>query len=361
MMYFSFRRSLLWIFLFGLNFSACKNSNNSGGNSANEAKSASKVVNLAIWTNSIAPEILEKFEKSTGIMVRVSNYSSNEELLAKLQAGADGYDIAVPSDYMVLVMKNLGLIQSIDGSRISQLSDLNPKVLKQYYDPKNEFSLPFGWGTTGIAVNKKMVKSEIRGWKDLFETKELAGKYTLLDDVRETLGAALRSQSLSLNTKDKADLEKGKKILVDAKSHVKGFTSETLAGLVNREMAVAQAYSCDALLASSQTKGDVQYVIPVEGCTLWIDNLVMPKGAKNIEAAYQLMNFLLSPEVAASRTRLLFSAPANLKSLSLLSEDLRNNKGLFPDDKVLAKCEMVQDLGESMALWERIWTEVKAN
>jgi spermidine/putrescine transport system substrate-binding protein len=331
------------------------------GSSEAQRADTSKVVNLAIWTNFVTPEILSEFEKTSGIKVQVSNYSSNEELLAKIQAGAEGYDVAVPSDYMVVAMANLKLLQEIDLKKISNYKDLDPRVLDKYYDPKNQYSIPFQWGTTGIAINQKLTKAAIHGWKDLFQEKEISGKFTLLDDVRETLGAALKMQALSLNSKNAADLEKARAILLDAKKRIKGFTSETLAGLVNGEMAVAHAYSGDALMASQKTGGSVKYIIPEEGCTFWVDNLVIPKGAKNIEAAHKLMDYLIGPQVGAERVKLLFSAPSNKRSVGLLSKELQENRSLFPDAKQLAKCEMLEDLGENLSQWDRVWTEVKAS
>lgn len=329
--------------------------------SSDKTASNPKEVNLAIWTNYVSPELLAKFEKQTGIKVLVSNYSSNEELLAKIQAGAEGYDVAVPSDYMVLVMNNLGLLTPIDKSKITRMGELDPKVLGKYYDPKNEISLPFSWGTTGIAYNQKFVKKPIRSYKDLFESKEVAGKFTLLDDVREALGAALKLQSITLNTRANADLEKAKKVLLSIKKDIKGFTSETAAGLTNGEMLAAQAYSVDAMLASSRTNGAIKYVIPEEGCTLWVENLVIPKGSKNVEAAHKLIDFLLSEEVGVERAKTLFSAPSNRNSIAKLPEALQKNPGIFPDSNTLARCEILEDLGDGLAVWDRTWTEVKAS
>ena len=165
------------------------------------AATGSKVVNLAIWSNYIKPEVLTEFEKRTGIKVQVSNYSSNEELLAKLQAGASGYDVVVPSDYMVFAMSKLGLLKELDFTQLPNFKSIDPKYLKKQFDPANKYSIPYDWGTTGIAVNRTLYKGKIAGWKDLFNNADLAGKVTLLDDVRETIGAALKAQGLSLNSK----------------------------------------------------------------------------------------------------------------------------------------------------------------
>lgn len=342
--------------------SGCSRSGQSSNDSAaSSAKTEPRVVNLAIWSNFITDEMIKDFEQKSGIRVQVSNYSSNEELLAKIQAGASEYDVVVPADYMVLVMAQLNLLAPLNQGKISNYASLDPKFMKMYFDPENKYSLPFDWGTTGIAVNRKLFKGEIQGWKDVFESKALAGRYTLLDDVRETLGAALKRDGYSLNSKSADELGRAKQTILKAKKTIKGFTSETLMGLVNGEMAVAHAYSSDALQARQKTNGQIDYLIPSEGCTLWVDNVVIPASAPHKEEAHVLINFLLSPEVAAARTNKLFVAPTNKDALALLSKDVSNNRALFPDQKSLEKCEMIQDLGESLAQWDRIWTEAKAS
>ena len=207
------------------------------------AASADQVVSLAIWSNYIASPVLADFEKRTGIRVQVSHYSSNEELLAKLQAGASGYDVIVPSDYMVSVMSKLSLIRKLDRAKIPGFARLSPRFLGKPFDPGNEYSMPYDAGTTGIAVNRDLYKGELRGWKDLFEKPELAGKISLLDDAREAIGAALKAQGKSLNSTDTASIDAAKAYLIRAKPRVKTFTSETLNALVTGEIAVAHVYS----------------------------------------------------------------------------------------------------------------------
>ncbi len=325
-----------------------------------QATSGSKTVNLAIWGAYITPEILAEFEKETGLKVTESNYTSNEELLAKLQAGASGYDVAVPSDYMVKVMAELKLLQTLDVAKIANAQKIDPAMRGRAFDPDNSYSLPLSWGTTGIAYNTKSIKTPIKGWKDLFENKALTGKFTFLDDVRETLGAALKREALSLNSTNSADLAKAKTTLIGAKKRLKSFNSEVLDGLVAGEMAVAHAFSCDALQAQMKTQGAIQYILPEEGFTLWIDNLVIPQGAQNVEGAHKLINFLLSAKVGADRAQRLFSAPTNIESIALLPKEIRDNKALFPEPETLKRAEMMQDLGDAITEWDRIWTEVKA-
>jgi spermidine/putrescine transport system substrate-binding protein len=320
-----------------------------------------KVVNLAIWSNYLSPRLIQEFEGKTGIKVQISNYSSNEELLAKLQAGATGYDVAVPSDYMVSVMANMGLIQELDYFKLPNAKNLDPKLLKKNYDPENKFSVPYDWGTTGIAINRSLYKGRLTGWKDLFETAELKGKFTLLDDVRETMGAALKSLGYSLNSKNDGELKMAKELLTQVRSRVKGFTSEPMMPLVNGETAVAHAYSSDALQARRESSGKIEYIIPVEGATLWIDNLVIPKGAPSTLAAHIFINFLLDAKSNASTVQAVLVAPANKETFALLPKDIQSNPALFPPDEIKNKLEMLHDLGDGLAAWDRIWTEVKAS
>jgi len=356
-------RKLSWVVLLVvlISIARCTKKAPEAPNATADAQSdASKVVNLAIWSNYLSPELVTEFEKKTGTKVQISNYSSNEELLAKLQAGATGYDVVVPSDYMVFAMSQLGLIRELDRAKLTNYKSLDPKYLGKKYDPTNKFSVPYDVGTTGIAINRAAFKGTVKSWKDLFTSPELAGKFTLLDDVRETLGAALKSQGYSLNSKNPEELAKAKDLLVKNRSRVKAFTSEPMMPLVNGETLVAHAYMSDALQARRQTQGKIDYIIPEEGATLWIDNLVIPTGAQHVTAAHAFINFLLEPKSNASTVMNVLVSPANKDAFALLPKDLQQNPALFPGPQVMKKLEMLEDLGDALAQWDRIWTEVKA-
>lgn len=348
------RRQKGWGALFilvcgGLFFSSCT-----------RKSSGPATVNLAIWSNYVSPELLADFEKRTGIHVQVSNYSSNEELLAKLQAGASGYDVAVPSDYMVFAMTKLGLLQKLDRAELPNFKSLDPKFLGKPYDSENQVSVPYDWGTTGIAVNRSLYSGEIRGWKDIFGNPKLAGKYSLLDDVRETMTAALKSLGFSLNTKSPQEIDKAKALLLKIRRDVKAFTSEPLMPLVSGETVVAHAYLSDALQSRKKSGGKIDYVVPDEGCTLWIDNLVIPRGALHVKEAHAFINFLLEAKSNVSTVMNVWVAPTNREAIKLLPPEFVKNTSLFPPESVLSRCEMTQDLGDALALWDRAWTEVKA-
>jgi spermidine/putrescine transport system substrate-binding protein len=330
--------------------------------SANQLSNSIKprTVSLFIWSNYLTPETVQEFEKKTGIHIQISNFSSNEELLAKLQAGANGYDVIVPSDYMIAVMVKLGLLKNLEMQKIPNSVNLDGFVLKKQFDPQNQFSLPYAWAMTGIAVNRDLYKGEIKSWKDLLQNPALAGKLSLLDDVREVIGATLKMNGVSLNSVNKADLDKAKSVLMSARKSVRSFNSEPMSALVNGEITAAQIYSSDAQQAVKQSGGKIAFYIPEEGSTFYIDNLAIPKSATHIEEAHELINFLLQTKANANLVRQRFTGPVVKGTTALLPKDLQKNPGIFPSAKVLAKSEMVQDLGESTALYDRIWTEVKA-
>ncbi len=326
---------------------------------ATAATPVKKQMNLAIWSNYLSPELLQQFESQTGIHVEVSNYSSNEELLAKLQTGASGYDVVVPSDYMIVAMTQLGLLQPLQMAQLPNSKNLDSDLLKKNFDPENKFTVPYSWGTTGIAVHKDLYKGTIKSWKQLFTSPELKGKFTLLDDSREVIAAALKSLGFSLNSKDPAQLAKVKELLIKARKNVKAFKSETKDALVQQEAAIMHAWSTDALQAQEATHGKVDYIIPEEGATLWIDNLAIPATAKNVAEAHQFINFMLDPKTNLSTVSALWVAPANKETYSLLTPIIRGNLSMFPSKEVRAKLEQFDDLGPALEVWDRIWTEVK--
>lgn len=317
-------------------------------------------VNLAIWGNYLSEETRQAFIQETGIQLNITNYSSNEELLAKVQAGQSGIDVAVPSDYMVDVMIKLGLLEALDKKQIPNAKGLDPEVLAQPYDANNAYSLPYAWATAGIAINRKLLKEPVASWKDLLENPRLAGKFALLDDVREVTGAVLKMQGQSVNTTDEQALARAKDKLLDVKKRVKLFTSDTVAVLKNREVVAAQAYSTDALQAAAQTDGEIEYVIPSEGGTRAIDNLVVFKNSRNADQAHRLINYLLEKERNRQFVQTIRAGPVVSGVRETLPEELRKNRALFPPNEVLTRLERVVDLGEKNRLYEDLWMSVKS-
>jgi len=324
-----------------------------------ETSAESHEVILAIWGNYLSPEMQQKFEKDTGIKINISNYSSNEELLAKIQMGSSGIDVAVPSDYMVEIMTKMNLLETLKPELIPNKADISDLFLKQSFDPENKYSLPYTWTSTGIAYNTELYKGSITSWKDLFANKDLKGKFALLDDVREATGAALKMNGYGANTTVASEIKKAKDTLLAAKVNVKMFTSDTIDILKNKEVVVAQAYSSDALQAAAQSGGKIAFVIPKEGTVYAIDNLVIVKGARHPEAAHKLLNFLLSKEAEISKVKNIYAGPILKDIAKELPKELQDNPVLFPKASEMRNMERIRDLGTDGKAYEELWTEVK--
>ncbi|MNL30513.1 Spermidine/putrescine-binding periplasmic protein precursor [compost metagenome] len=189
----------------------------------------------------------------------------------------------------------------------------------------------------------------------------MKGKFALLDDVRETTGAALKMLGYSVNTTNPEELKKAKDVLLKTKKNVKMFTSDTIDILSNKEVVAAHTYSSDALQAAAKEPGKFEYVIPEEGATWAIDNLVIIKGAKHIDAAHKLINFLLDQESELNKVKTILGGPVLKDTQSKLPRDLQNNKAIFPTPEVMGKLERIKDLGEQGKAYEDIWTAVKTN
>lgn len=342
-------------------FSGCtkKDQPTAGSATATGVKQA-RELNLTIWANYLTPEQQKKFTDKTGIKLNVSNFSSNEELLAKLQSGASGIDVAIPSDYMVQILSKVELLEPIKKDLIPNAKDVSADFLRQQFDPENHYSLPYAWSTAGIAFHRDLFKGQINSWKELFESKEVDGKYSLLDDAREVLGAGLKSLGLSLNTTNKSELLKAKDVIQKASKRVKMFRSETVDALVNKEVALAQAYSTDANQASAKSNGKIVFLIPSDGGSFSIDNMVIVKGSPHMAEAHEFINFILSIDNNVEFVKSILAGPVLSKTRSLLPKELQENRALFPPKEVLAKLEKIQDLGEFTQEYDKAWTEIKS-
>lgn len=327
-----------------------KNSQTEGG---------SKEVNLSIWGNYLSPDMKAQFEKETGIKINISNYSSNEELLAKVQMGASGIDVAVPSDYMVDVMRKMNLLEPLDPQVIPNKKLVSDQFMNQGFDPENKFSLPYAWVTTGIAINRTLSKAEVKSWKDLFTNEQFKGKFAVLDDLREVIGAALKMNGYSLNSTNPDEIKKTKEALLNAKANIKMFSSDSIDILNNKEVIAAQAYSSEVLQAAAKSKDKFEYIIPEEGGTFTIDNLVIIKNAKHIDAAHKLINFLISEQAELNKVKTIWAGPVLKTTRALLPKEMQQNQALFPKESTLKKLERVQDLAEKNKLYEDAWTEIK--
>ncbi len=329
------------------------------GCSGKNGDTTEKRLNLYIWSAYVSDETLAKFEKDTGIRVRYDTYDSNEALLEKMQSGVADYDVIVPSDYMVRIMRHQNLLEKIDLNRLPNFKNIGQKFRNMSYDPNNAHSIPFLWGTAGIGYNKTKVTEPVDSWSILWNPK-YKNRILMLEDQRETFGVALKWKGHSINTKDIAQLEEAKSLLILQKPLVKTYSSSNFDEiLLSGDVWLAHGWSGQLAKAADQNK-NLAYVIPKEGSTLWVDNLAMPLSAKHKEEAYAFLNYFLDAAVAAEVTNYSGYANPNEAAKPFIKPEILNDPARYPSDEVLAKCELLMDLGETSQTLDRMWTEVKS-
>ncbi|MEA5462118.1 ABC transporter substrate-binding protein [Leptothoe sp. PORK10 BA2] len=324
------------------------------------AAPASGVLHIYTWADYTDDELAAQFTEATGIEVKIDVYDSNETMLAKMQAGGGAnYSLIYPSDYMVREMIGLDLLTTLDKSRLVGFDKISEKWQDPVYDPDSAHSVAYSWGTTGLLYNSEVLTTAPTDWDYLWDNRDiLSRKMTLLDDVRETMGAVLSSLGYSYNATDPAELEEAYQRLLELKPSLASFKSfgwqdELLGG----DLLLSMVYSVEGIPVSLENP-TFQYVIPESGSSVWTDTMVIPTSAPNVDAAYEWINFNLQPKVSQETVERLFFATPNSEAMTLLSQELLDNKNLFPPEELLAKCEGIGPVGEASALYDEYWTQV---
>lgn len=321
------------------------------------AASSGKKLYIFNWTYYTPDSVIEKFEKEYGVDVIYDSFASNEEMFAKIKAGGSGYDIIFPSGDYVSIMKKEGMLEKLDKSKLTNLGNIDPAVLqKATYDPTMEYSVPYYFGAAGIAVNTAKVPSFDKSWS-IFSRTDLKGRMTMLDDMREVMGDALKSLGYSVNTVNPSELEAAKKLINDKwKPNLTKFDAEAFAkGFASGEFWVVQGYaeSVYAEITEDQKKNTV-FFVPPEGGPSYIDSMCILKGAKNMDLAYKFIDFIHRPEIYAEFTDAFgFPATANIPARAL-------KKGpAYYQAEDLTNTELKEDLGPDLELYNKIWQEIK--
>lgn len=312
------------------------------------------------WAEYIPDGVIDQFEKDTGIKVDYSTYENNEVMYSKLKIQkGKGYDVVVPSTYLVSKMRDEGLLQKIDKTKLTNFKNLMPELLNKPYDPNNDYSIPYLWGSTGIAVNSKEVDPKtITGWADLWDAK-WKGKLMLVDDEREIFAMALKKAGLSANATKPEEIQKAYEDLKTLMPNVRVFNSDApreplLAGDVN----VGMIWSGEAIMAHKENK-DIQYIYPKEGPGFWVDSFTIPSGAENVENAHKFINYMLKAEVGKKVVEELGYSTPNQAARDSLDEATKNNPIIFPPAEIMAKAEFQQDIGEAIKLYDSYWEKLK--
>lgn len=344
----------------GVALAGCSNSNNADIDSA----AASDVtLNLYNWSEYMPQEILDGFEKETGISVNYTTFDSNEAMYAKLKLLDDSsqYDLAIPSTYYVEKMAKEGLLQELDKSKLNNFSNLDTSFTNTKVDPENKYSVPYMWGSTGLAINGDVIDpTTVNSWNDLWRP-EYKGQVMLTNDVREVFGISLLTLGYSGNSTNPDEIKEAYEKLTTLMPNVKTFNSDaTRMPYIEGETNLGMTWNGEAVMANDEGLTSLVYKYPSEGAILWMDNFVIPKNAKNIDAAHQFINYLLRPENAKIVSEEIGYASPNLAARELMTDDVRDNPTIYPSKEVLAQAEFQEDVGdEALQVYQQYWDKLK--
>jgi len=313
------------------------------------------------WTEYMPDKVIADFQKETGIKVNYSTYDSNEAMHAKIKVlkKNEGYDLVFPSTYYVDKMRKEELLTEIDKTKLSNLKNLDPSLLDKSYDPGNKYSIPYLWGSSSIAVNSKFIDpSSITSWNDLWKS-EFKNRLVLTDDIREVFAMALMSLGFSGNTKDPAQIEAAYKKLLTLKPNIRLYNSESpKLPFLNQEVYAGMIWNGEAYMASQENQ-DIKFIYPKEGTIFWIDSMIIPKNARNIENAHKFINFILRPEIAKAISHEIGYATPNQAARQLMDEKIRTNKTIYPDPGTVSAGEFQVDIGDAILTYEKYWEKLK--
>jgi spermidine/putrescine transport system permease protein len=316
------------------------------------------VLNVFNWSEYLPESVIKEFEAKYNIKVNYMTYTSNEEMLARIMAGDDVFDISVASDYMVDVMRKQKLMEEIDMSNIPNLKNIGEEFKNLSFDPGNKYSVPYMWGTGVIAVNTKKVSGNITSFSDLWDSK-FKNSLVVLDDQRELIGITLKKLGYSINETDPAKLEQARQELAKLKGNINTFDSESpKTQLISGQAAAGYMWGAEAALAQKENK-DIKIFFPKEGMYLWQDNFVIPKGALHKKNAEVFINFILDPKISAEISKEFPYANPNTAAHQYIDKSILNNTAVYPPDSELKKGERVKDVGDATRLYDKIWTEIK--
>ena len=326
------------------------------------------------WADYIDEQILADYTERYGVEIIYDTYASNEDLLTKLQAGASGYDIIIPSDYMVAQMIELGLLAEIDVAALPNFANIGAEFKDPPYDPGNAHCTPYQWGMTGIGYrngNPAFAEGPPNSWAYLFEPGLLEQTapegINVLNDQRELMAAALFFLGHSPNSTDRAELEAARDLILQAKPYWKTFNSEDYYSTLmeSDEIILSHAWSGDAAQAFWSTyddatgEGNWLFTVPVEGAVRYQDNVCIPANSQRIETALHFMNYLMEAEVAAAITNFTFYPSPNEAAREFIDPDILNNPGIFPPPEVAAKLQWLTDVGDAIFIYDEMWTAIK--
>lgn len=312
------------------------------------------------WGEYIDPELIDQFEEETNISVVYETFDSNESMMTKVEQGGTTYDVAMPSEYAIEKMKANDLLHPIDHELIPNLQNIDPYFLDLPFDPGNDYSVPYFWGTVGIAFNPTLLDGQtFESWDDLWDPT-LEQEVILVDSAREVIGMGLSSLGYSQNTTNLNELREATHKLKTLGPNVKAIIGDEIVEMMRREeAAVAVTWSGQAA-DMMWINEDIDYAVPKEGSNLWFDNMVIPKTAGNVEGAHAFINFMLDPEVAAQNADYVGYSTPNEQAIALMDPEVTGDERFYPPEELRERLEVYENLGlEMLGTYNELFLEFK--
>lgn len=322
--------------------------------------SAEEVVKVYNWYDYMDESVLDDFTAETGIKVEYVCFTTNEDMMVQLQVSPGSYDLVFPSDYCVERMIAEDMLEKLDPEMIPNDEEYTLDSLRYPdYDPRHEYSVPFMWGTVGILYNTKLVDEEdVKSWSVLWNEK-YANNILMLKSIRDTMGITLKYLGYSMNTRDDSELSEATEMLKKQKPLVKAYyVDESKDEMVAGNTAMAVVWSGDALYAMELNE-DLAYSVPQEGSNVWVDAMVIPKGAENKENALKLINFLCRPDIAQRNCEYIWYSSPNYGAIELMGEEYEENETINPPEEVVERCEFFHDIPDDfLEIYNNHWSQV---
>ncbi len=338
---------------------ACGNSSKSSSESdgGEGEKKLAKELKVFNWGEYISQDLLKSFEKEYGVKVILDTYSANQEMYTKLKGGAVSYDVVFPTDYFVEQMIKDDFLQELNMDNIPNFEHISESLKNQDFDPGNKYSVPYFYGSIGLAYNKKKV-GEPKSWNDLWNP-EYKGHVAMNESAREVFTVPLQVLGYDINKPTEKQLEEAKEKLTELHPNVLTYDGTPEAQFVSGEAWIGMSYNGDAARAMAKNP-DVGFVLPEEGGVLWMDNMAIPKTAENKYTAEVFINFMLDPENSKKNAEEINGSSPNAAAVELMDDDIKNNTAIYPTDKEVERGEWYQILDpKTLESINRLYNELK--
>lgn len=331
-----------------------------GCGTGTESGSGKKVVlNVYNWGDYIDETVNDMFEEKYGIKVNYETFATNEDMYTKIKSGGGSYDVAIPSDYMIKRMIDENLLNKIDMKNVPNYKYIEDRFKNLAYDPNNEYSVPYMWGTMGILYNKTMVTEPVDSWKILWD-KKYSKQILMLDSQRDSIGVALKMLGYSMNTQNPKELQAAQKALIEQKPLVMAYVGDEIKDkMIGNEAALAVVWSGDAIYCKRENS-DLEYAIPEEGSNLWFDSIVIPKTAKHQKEAEMYINYMCDPEIAFKNTDYIGYSTPHSEARKKLDPELANDKTAYPSEEDLKGSDIFEYIEGLVKTYDEMWTKITA-